>query len=290
MNKNPYDILGISRNSTKDDAKRAYREIALSTHPDKLIHIKDENEKAMKIEKFKEATVAYDRIINDKIEYYEDEDTNWNDILNTFLNNKHEAYNIMKDVFFDIASIYINNKIRPKSYYKPQQEPVKKHDITLEVSYKEIMKNSKKKLRLFLVDIEEPVFFDVYCGSFPLVVKQYFDEDDVEHEINVNMKIKEMEGFDNLINDNGEIDIITSLNISIKDHILGVDKDILYVDNNTITVSIPELSEDVIKIDGMGIKGGDLYIKISLSGVGKKEWSNLNEGDKTEMIRILRKM
>jgi len=290
MNKNPYDILGISRNSTKEDAKRAYREIALSTHPDKLIHIKDEVEKNIKIEKFKEATVAYDRIINDKIDFYEYDDRNWNDVLNTFLNNKNEAYNIIKDVFFDIASIYINNKIRPKTYYKPRNEPVKKHDITLEVSYKEIMKNSKKKLRLFLVDVEEPVFFDVYCGSFPLVVKQYFDEDDIEHEIHVNMKIKELEGFDNFINDKGEIDIITSLNISIKEHILGVEKDILYVDNNIIKVHIPELSEEVIKIDGMGINGGDLYIKISLSSIGKKEWSNLNEGDKTEMIRILRKI
>ena len=52
-----YDILGISKGASKEDIKKAYKEIALSCHPDKLIHIKDETEKNKKIEKFKEASI-----------------------------------------------------------------------------------------------------------------------------------------------------------------------------------------------------------------------------------------
>ena len=39
-----YNILGLSSNASKEDIKKAYKDIALSCHPDKLINITDENE------------------------------------------------------------------------------------------------------------------------------------------------------------------------------------------------------------------------------------------------------
>ena len=43
MYKNPFLILGINANSSKDDIKKAYKEIALCCHPDKLINVIDDS-------------------------------------------------------------------------------------------------------------------------------------------------------------------------------------------------------------------------------------------------------
>ncbi|XP_076460940.1 dnaJ homolog subfamily B member 6-B-like isoform X6 [Babylonia areolata] len=55
-----YDILGVERNASEKDIKKAYRRLALKWHPDKNPNNKDEAEK-----KFKEISEAYD-VLSDK--------------------------------------------------------------------------------------------------------------------------------------------------------------------------------------------------------------------------------
>ena len=57
MNKSPYEILGVPRDATEDQIKKAYRKLALQFHPDKN---RDENA----AEKFKEISQAYSDITN----------------------------------------------------------------------------------------------------------------------------------------------------------------------------------------------------------------------------------
>jgi len=54
-----YEILGVSKNASKDDLKKAYRQMAIKYHPDK-----NPGDKAAE-EKFKEAAEAYDVLGND---------------------------------------------------------------------------------------------------------------------------------------------------------------------------------------------------------------------------------
>ena len=49
MSDNPYKVLNISNNASNDEIKKAYRKIALRSHPDKLNNITDINEKKRKI-------------------------------------------------------------------------------------------------------------------------------------------------------------------------------------------------------------------------------------------------
>lgn len=54
MNKDPYDILGVSKTATQADIKKAYRKLAKELHPD--LHPDD----ATKQERFKAVSSAYD--------------------------------------------------------------------------------------------------------------------------------------------------------------------------------------------------------------------------------------
>ncbi|MDR1058233.1 MAG: molecular chaperone DnaJ, partial [Treponema sp.] len=55
-----YEVLGVEKNASKDDIKKAYRKLALQYHPDK-----NPGNKAAE-EKFKEAIEAYEVLSNDK--------------------------------------------------------------------------------------------------------------------------------------------------------------------------------------------------------------------------------
>ncbi|NMA36967.1 MAG: J domain-containing protein, partial [Papillibacter sp.] len=57
--RDPYEVLGVSRNASEDEIKKAYRELARKYHPD---NYKDNPLSDLAQEKMKEINEAYDAI------------------------------------------------------------------------------------------------------------------------------------------------------------------------------------------------------------------------------------
>jgi curved DNA-binding protein CbpA len=61
--KDPYEVLGVTKDASDDEIKAAYRELAKKYHPDKYI---DNPLADLAAEKMKEINEAYDKIVNSR--------------------------------------------------------------------------------------------------------------------------------------------------------------------------------------------------------------------------------
>lgn len=59
--KHAYQILGLDKNATNDEIKKAYRKLVKKYHPDRVAHLGEEHQKGAE-EKFKEVQKAYEQI------------------------------------------------------------------------------------------------------------------------------------------------------------------------------------------------------------------------------------
>jgi len=60
---NPYEVLGVNREASIDEIKRAYRRLAGKYHPDKVNHLGEEF-RGLAEKKFKEIQEAYQELAN----------------------------------------------------------------------------------------------------------------------------------------------------------------------------------------------------------------------------------
>jgi DnaJ like chaperone protein len=60
-----YEVLGIERNNTEEEIKKAYRQMALKYHPDRVTHLGEDVRKAAE-EKFKKVQEAYEAVKKEK--------------------------------------------------------------------------------------------------------------------------------------------------------------------------------------------------------------------------------
>jgi DnaJ-class molecular chaperone len=271
MFENPYKILNIPDDSSIEDVKKAYKKIALNSHPDKLNNIKDEKEKKRKIKEFMDATNAYNKILNG--DYNENDEWNYDDWMKSF--NDFTNSDLFKGVV-DVIKKMRKNKI-------------KKHSLSVDIKYQELFSPSKKKLRLFLRKLDEPVYINLDCSKYPSHIINYFDDNDEEHEIMITMDLIN----DKLIN-NGfyhiNMDIYLDLDIDLCEYLNGGKRTIEYFNKEIIDIDIQPFSLIHI-IKNKGIKGqGDFIIKFNILNIQKEKWCDLLDADKKIMIEILSKI
>lgn len=304
------DINNINTYS-KDDIKKHFKKIALECHPDKLMNIIDINIKNNKIERFKNASIAYNQLIKEldiygklsfkEYDNYDKEyDYNnfasdfetfkditpefWCDAFDTLMKNKNKT-KIFTDTFKDVASFFINNGLKTKEFYKPSLNIIK-HNITLPISYYDLYTTKKKKIRLELKNIEEPIFLNIVCSKeYPILIKQFIDDNGEEHEIILKMIIqnKKNSNITYNIRDN-MIDLVSDIQINLLDYLIGCKKDIFYINNESLNIDIPPFTSDKIILNNRGLCGGDFIIYLKLNYITKDEWEIVKESDRRVLI------
>lgn len=138
MSKDYYNILGVNKNSSDDEIKKAYRKKAMELHPDK----NPDNPEAEA--KFKEAAEAYDTLSNpEKKSSYDRYGSSGNPFgggANPFGGQGH-GFN-MDDIFSQFGDIFGQRHNR-------QQRQSRGSDLRIKVSLTidEILKGANKKLK-----------------------------------------------------------------------------------------------------------------------------------------------
>jgi DnaJ like chaperone protein len=57
----PYKVLGVSRDASDDEVKKAYKQMAIKHHPDKVAYLGEEMKNSAN-ERFKKINTAYESI------------------------------------------------------------------------------------------------------------------------------------------------------------------------------------------------------------------------------------
>lgn len=283
---NPYKILGIPVGSSIEEVKKVYKSIALKSHPDKLNNISDINERNVKIKEFVDATNAYNKILKGDIDdfCFIDEDFDFEDYKFTFEDWEKTINSIRQsDLFKDVVSMIMKFKSK-----------IKKHNINVDIKYSDYFSNNKKKLRLFLKDIDEPIYINLDCKKYPSCIINYFDDNDNEHEINIKMDLINNltinNGFYHNNNENNNsINLYYDLPITTVEYLIGDTKEITFITKEKLEINIKPFIKE-FEIKGYGINNGDLIIKFPYNPIEKDNWYKLTDADRNEMVRILMKI
>ena len=281
---NPYKILGIPVGTSIEEVKKVYKSIDLKSHPDKLNNISDINERNIKIKEFVDATNAYNKILKGDIDDYNfiDEEFDFENYKFTFEDWEETINSIRQsDLFKDVVSMIMKFKSK-----------VKKHNINVDIKYSDYFSNNKKKLRLFLKGIEEPVYINLDCKKYPSCIINYFDDNDNEHEINIKMDlindVKINNGFYHY-EDDELLNIYYDIQISTVDYLIGDIREIIFINKEKLEIKIEPFAKE-LEIKGYGINNGNLIIKFVYNPINKENWYKLTDADRNEMVRILMKI
>lgn len=97
----PYSILGVSRNASDDEVKKAYRNLSRKYHPDSNMNNPN---KELAEEKFKQIQAAYEQIMNKRTgnsRAFEDSGDFWGFGRQSYVNEEER--------YMQVAANYINN-------------------------------------------------------------------------------------------------------------------------------------------------------------------------------------
>ena len=143
-----YEILGINRNATKDDIKKAYRKLAMQYHPDR-----NPDDKVAE-EKFKEAAEAYEILSHD------DKRNNYDRFGHEGVRGSTfgtEGFSSVNDIFSHFSDIFGGSSIfdeffggsqRGRSRRRGGGTPGSDMRITLKLTLEEIATGMSKKIKI----------------------------------------------------------------------------------------------------------------------------------------------
>jgi molecular chaperone DnaJ len=143
-----YEILGVNKNATKDDLKKAYRKLAMMYHPDRNPDDKDSEEK------FKEAAEAYE-VLNDdnkrsQYDRFGHEGMRGSGYGSQGFSDINDIFSHFSDIFGggSIFDDFLGGNQRTRSGRRASGAPGSDLKVTLKLTLEEIAAGVSKKIKI----------------------------------------------------------------------------------------------------------------------------------------------
>ena len=272
------DILGLDETSTEADIKKAYKSIALKTHPDKLVDL-DENERNEKELQFKEASEAYKRLI----------DNNFSDIFDDIFGGSEGMASMfggsegMASMFGGsegMASMFggmANKLFQSQSFQSIFKTSVK-------ITYYDLIYKRKLEKQFNLCGIPTKAIID--CSKFP---KQFITRsfNGLSSTAEIDFKFEDDDVYESIIHQSGKVDLIYQMKISHYDYYKGFNHSFVHIDGNDVSFKVKRMSKKTLKIKNRGLNGGDLLIKMVLYNPSNSKLKNISNEEYESFLNTL---
>jgi molecular chaperone DnaJ len=143
-----YEVLGISRNSTKDEIKKAYRKLAMQFHPDRNPGDKESEEK------FKEAAEAYEILSHDEkrnnYDRFGHEGVRGSTFGSSGFSSVNDIFSHFSDIFggSSIFDEFFGGSQSSRSRRRGSGTPGSDMRVTLKLTLEEIATGTSKKIKI----------------------------------------------------------------------------------------------------------------------------------------------
>ena len=272
------DILGLNETATEADIKKAYKSIALKTHPDKLVDL-DENERNEKELQFKEASEAYKRLI----------DNNFSDIFDDIFGGSEGMASMfggsegMASMFGGsegMASMFggmANKLFQSQSFQSIFKTSVK-------ITYYDLIYKRKLEKQFNLCGIPTKAIID--CSKFP---KQFITRsfNGLSSTAEIDFNFEDDDVYESIIHQNGNVDLIYQMKISHYDYYKGFNHSFVHIDGNNVSFKAKRMSKKTLKIKNRGLNGGDLLIKMVLYNPSNNKLKDISNEEYESFLNIL---
>ena len=272
------DILGLNETATEADIKKAYKSIALKTHPDKLVDL-DDNERNEKELQFKEASEAYKRLI----------DNNFSDIFDDIFGDS-EGMASMFGGSEGMAGMFSGSEgmacmfsgMANKLFQSQSFQSIFKTSV--KITYYDLIYKRKLEKQFNLCGIPTKAIID--CSKFP---KQFITRsfNGLSSTAEIDFKFEDDDVYESIIHQNGNVDLIYQMKISHYDYYKGFNHSFVHIDGNDVSFKVKRMSKKTLKIKNRGLNGGDLLIKIVLYNPSNSKLKDISNEEYESFLNTL---
>lgn len=271
------DILGLNKTATEADIKKAYKSIALKTHPDKLVDL-DENERNEKELQFKEASEAYKRLI----------DNNFSDIFDDIFGGSESMASMfggsegMASMFGGSESMKMFSGMANKLFQSQSFQSIFKTSV--KITYYDLIYKRKLEKQFNLCGMPTKAIID--CSKFPkqLITRSF---NGLSSTAEIDFKFEDDDVYESIIHQNGNVDLIYQMKISHYDYYKGFNHSFVHIDGNDVNFKVKRMSKKTLKIKNRGLNGGDLLIKMVLYNPSNSKLKNISNEEYESFLNTL---
>ena len=271
------DILGLDETATEADIKKAYKSIALKTHPDKLVDL-DENERNEKELQFKEASEAYKRLI----------DNNFSDIFDDIFGGSEGMASMfggsegMASMFGGSDGMKMFSGMANKLFQSQSFQSIFKTSV--KITYYDLIYKRKLEKQYNLCGMPTKAIID--CSKFP---KQFITRsfNGLSSTAEIDFKFEDDDVYESIIHQSGKVDLIYQMKISHYDYYKGFNHSFVHIDGNNVSFKAKRMSKKTLKIKNRGLNGGDLLIKMILYNPSNSKLKNISNEEYENFLNIL---